>query len=350
MSLLDRVPSGEQGPLYDVVAEYQPVDRPGLGRNQPCWCGSGRKYKKCHLGTSTYPLTDRAAWLYRKAADTLGGPRWLSALSELVTGRVQHWEPGAESVYRAFEDGLVTDVLLFEGGAFADYLVRRGAVLPDDEKELAEAWLAVTRSVYEVVAVDSSANTVTLRDVRTDTSQEVVDVVAAAHVRAGDLICARVVPAGTQLQMPGGFEPVDAARTDALLTLLDDPAATAGDLVEFLTARFAPASAVAANGDPLVACTGTFDLTDHAIARKLGRAFGKGDHDRWTWRDDDRVRAVLRLDRAGEPWQLEVDAMDEDTFGQVLAKISEFDPGSVLRAQTRLPVSELLDDHQGAAS
>ncbi len=20
-----------------------------LGRNAPCWCGSGRKYKKCHL-------------------------------------------------------------------------------------------------------------------------------------------------------------------------------------------------------------------------------------------------------------------------------------------------------------
>lgn len=21
----------------------------GLGRNDDCWCGSGRKYKKCHL-------------------------------------------------------------------------------------------------------------------------------------------------------------------------------------------------------------------------------------------------------------------------------------------------------------
>src|SRR5262249_58731929 len=23
---------------------------PKVGRNDPCWCGSGRKYKKCHLG------------------------------------------------------------------------------------------------------------------------------------------------------------------------------------------------------------------------------------------------------------------------------------------------------------
>ena len=26
---------------------------PKLGRNDPCWCGSGKKYKKCHLGKDT---------------------------------------------------------------------------------------------------------------------------------------------------------------------------------------------------------------------------------------------------------------------------------------------------------
>ena len=25
-------------------------ERPKIGRNDPCWCGSGKKYKKCHLG------------------------------------------------------------------------------------------------------------------------------------------------------------------------------------------------------------------------------------------------------------------------------------------------------------
>jgi hypothetical protein len=23
--------------------------RPKLGRNEPCWCGTGKKYKACHL-------------------------------------------------------------------------------------------------------------------------------------------------------------------------------------------------------------------------------------------------------------------------------------------------------------
>jgi preprotein translocase subunit SecA len=24
-------------------------DKPKVGRNDPCWCGSGKKYKNCHL-------------------------------------------------------------------------------------------------------------------------------------------------------------------------------------------------------------------------------------------------------------------------------------------------------------
>jgi preprotein translocase subunit SecA len=24
------------------------IDKKKLGRNDPCWCGSGKKYKKCH--------------------------------------------------------------------------------------------------------------------------------------------------------------------------------------------------------------------------------------------------------------------------------------------------------------
>ena len=37
-----------------VVAAPAPVktvkrERPKLGRNDPCWCGSGKKYKACHM-------------------------------------------------------------------------------------------------------------------------------------------------------------------------------------------------------------------------------------------------------------------------------------------------------------
>ena len=36
----------EQKPISEIFAASQ--NREGLGRNSPCWCGSGKKYKKCH--------------------------------------------------------------------------------------------------------------------------------------------------------------------------------------------------------------------------------------------------------------------------------------------------------------
>jgi hypothetical protein len=48
-----RHPSGSVEPQEAPVPMTQETIRnvgPKLGRNDPCWCGSGKKYKKCHLG------------------------------------------------------------------------------------------------------------------------------------------------------------------------------------------------------------------------------------------------------------------------------------------------------------
>lgn len=29
----------------------EPENIPNLKRNDPCWCGSGKKYKKCHMAS-----------------------------------------------------------------------------------------------------------------------------------------------------------------------------------------------------------------------------------------------------------------------------------------------------------
>jgi len=36
--------------LETVVTLYRSHISKGIGRNDPCWCGSGRKFKKCHGG------------------------------------------------------------------------------------------------------------------------------------------------------------------------------------------------------------------------------------------------------------------------------------------------------------
>ncbi|MBW1924128.1 MAG: SEC-C domain-containing protein [Deltaproteobacteria bacterium] len=37
------------GILNRLLGARQPKEIPKLGRNDLCWCGSGKKYKRCHL-------------------------------------------------------------------------------------------------------------------------------------------------------------------------------------------------------------------------------------------------------------------------------------------------------------
>jgi preprotein translocase subunit SecA len=46
--------ANEEGKI-EKAAEPKTIKREGpkVGRNDPCWCGSGKKYKKCHGATET---------------------------------------------------------------------------------------------------------------------------------------------------------------------------------------------------------------------------------------------------------------------------------------------------------
>ncbi len=52
-----EIAEAEEPSIYEICLEGfdavddEPIERAGpkLGRNEPCWCGSGKKYKKCHL-------------------------------------------------------------------------------------------------------------------------------------------------------------------------------------------------------------------------------------------------------------------------------------------------------------
>jgi hypothetical protein len=54
-----EITEAEEPSIYEVclegfdVVDDEPFQRtePKLGRNEPCWCGSGKKYKKCHLNS-----------------------------------------------------------------------------------------------------------------------------------------------------------------------------------------------------------------------------------------------------------------------------------------------------------
>jgi preprotein translocase subunit SecA len=48
---LQALGDGEGGEEDVEIAKTVRRDRPKIGRNDPCWCGSGKKYKRCHMRT-----------------------------------------------------------------------------------------------------------------------------------------------------------------------------------------------------------------------------------------------------------------------------------------------------------
>jgi SEC-C motif len=71
-----------------------------LGRNDPCHCGSGKKYKQCHWAADTAPLPGELAW--RRMQPTLE-----KVNASLMTESDRHFGPGGFEV--AWEDFNLTE-------------------------------------------------------------------------------------------------------------------------------------------------------------------------------------------------------------------------------------------------
>jgi hypothetical protein len=211
--MLESPDVGQLRAVEDALGQVPPRH----GRNDPCWCGSGRKQKVCHGDEAEpIPLPARVAWLATKAVAYLyrhGG----EADVDLMDLAIAHAsEPDdIEAVKSALYDVAVADVALTELGWFEWFLRDRGPLLPDDERDLAARWLDVERSVYEI---ESSAQrdgdaTVVLRDRRTG---DRVEVRSPSRPTAQN-VCARAVPDGNGHQLVGAVFAVEPADVDEVL-------------------------------------------------------------------------------------------------------------------------------------
>ncbi|QNG19317.1 hypothetical protein G4H71_18495 [Rhodococcus triatomae] len=238
LSLLARTEGGGiDTDLYDLLVRFQPAERTDLGRNQPCWCGSGRKYKVCHLRSGDYSLAERAEWLYEKAiGQTRRGWR-VDRLLDLAEIRAAHWEPGYTSVLSAMADATVLDVMMAEDGVFDEFVEHRGHLLPEEEAQLAAGWSGARRSLFEVESGDGAR--AVLREIRTDERVEVRDPRERIGGAAGTVVAARPLVVGDEHVLLGGFEPVEPEDSAAVAAVVNRGDADAEAVVEMLTVRFA---------------------------------------------------------------------------------------------------------------
>jgi len=276
-----------------------------LGRNEPCWCGSGRKFKQCHMGQSEVaPLAKRAGWLWLKAMEFLqrGSPDGVGELLDVARALAGD-RSDPESLYAALRDPLVTDLVLAEGGWFEAFLETRGSLLPDDEALLAESWLLVDRTVYEIVELRLGEG-MSVRDLRTGDRVDVTERTGSGDAAVGELICARAVPDGESHIFLGGAFRVLPGTEEELLDDLDG--AYPESIAAWAAATRRPPKIVTRAGEELVDCSLEIELGDTDGARAfLDMTYAPDDSvdaaDSWAElfpinEDEEILRARLRLD------------------------------------------------------
>lgn len=312
LMLLERAGVDPDDGVVRLLREYASPEVVPLRRNDPCWCGSGRRLKQCHRGDAPLPLTRRATLLYHKASAFLQDGPWREELIELAQERTRYGNAG--SLWEALADPLLMSAMLFEGSVIEDYLETRGPLLPQDELALLERWIEIDRGLYEVEEVRRGEG-LGVRNVLDGERVFVQEVLGSQDAWEGLLFVTLVLPVGAdRWGFFGGIEPVSPAQRDQVIALLDDLPEPL-ELVSMLTDRFAPMRFTTTTGDPLEPCTTVIRVGGRrridAVLDRCFRADGDG-----TWTASATGGAIAPGDTIGGTLTLDGRQITISTFSR----------------------------------
>lgn len=225
-----------------------------IGRNDPCPCGSGKKYKQCHGPIDAE--RESAQRRIRQAPDTLL-PKLMDTLdrfaAEMPRALDRFWN-GAHQVAdvqeldrredrgsERFLTWFVFDAVNDAGQTPIERLIAdpEGLELTDAEAQVLQSWGNVRLQPYEVLAIRKGFG-LELRTLFGDHTLELEDHKASRRVEAGDVLIAHVIPAGDRQYITGAAahltpDTVVKLREFAEAHLIDlqreQPDATHADLV-----------------------------------------------------------------------------------------------------------------------
>lgn len=212
---LELLRQAGRSPSTGEVQELEPfVVSRQVGRNEPCPCGSGRKFKVCCARHPVQrPLVERARWLLSKAT------RHAVRTDPLAVQSLRHLFGTADGGGGA--EALVGDMVLFANPGLARYLDARGALLPDDELACARAWTTQPMRLLAVTGTDGSGSLDAV-DVKSGDRLTVVDAAAATSLAPDETILTRALPAGDVWLLTSAVVRVPPNARDRALELLED--------------------------------------------------------------------------------------------------------------------------------
>lgn len=172
------------------------TEPPRPGRNDPCYCGSGRKYKYCHLSIDQQASVSPAQRLHdldgRMTADLCAyarnrfGAAWRHFEDDFVDAEASAQLSLAWAVFHFRIDGVT---------AVDRYLEEKGRYLSGEERAWLDAQKAAWVSVWEVLAVEPGKS-VTLRDLLSGEERRASEASASHTLVERDAMLARVVDHG----------------------------------------------------------------------------------------------------------------------------------------------------------
>jgi hypothetical protein len=265
----------------------------GVGRNEPCPCGSGKKFKRCHLDAKapvapTAPTTPASRRLALHDRDE----RITAAILDYGRQRFDR-----ETLVRRIDEALpfvkdgrhqslltywVAYVLRFDGEPLgARYLRSQGAALPAEDRRWIERQLATPLSIWEVLRVEPGYGFDAV-DLVTGARCFIDEVQASKQVVVRDALLGRAVAGDVVLLCGVHGAPLDPWSADRVVSQLRESTGP-GDLAPRLLALWdaeveealrraaLPAKVTNTDGHDVAAMEDLFDLRrgglDEAFAR-----------------------------------------------------------------------------------
>ena len=204
-----------------------------IGRNEPCYCGSGKKYKQCHLKIDQAAEKEKRSFtqaiqfirrdLLKFGRDERFAEDFAKALPHYWNGLydLENAEEMSQPEALRFFDWFVFDYIPENGPRLINvYAEEQMDSLSTHQQQVIEQWKDVGPSgVYELVAYEGQ--TLQLRDFMSGDEFEVYEAGGRGVVEVGELILTRLAPVQDRLEFSTSAAYLPAAEIAGLKEKMD---------------------------------------------------------------------------------------------------------------------------------
>ncbi len=326
----------DDDPLRQAMRPLRKPPEGAISRNRTCPCGSGRKYKVCCLRDVAHPLPARARLVFARL---------------IMHAQRASLFPEVERFSRAVEVkalGLALDLALFDGNVADDYLDRRGHLLPDDERQLVEAWSETLLAPYEVTDVQAGRS-LTVRPLLGGDPVVLRDRAFSGCVGRLDVMLARLLWDGSEHVVMSVPTPVHRMRRAAMLALFDGDQYDPDEVASFFRPQ-RPPKLRNRDGEDVVMCEAVYDVDDggawRALAENLGPIEDDGDELVLVGREGAEGERLHRgtVTRDGGRWTVSTNSLER--FAELTDLVLDAASEAVLVTESKTPADQAMAEHR----